>query len=229
MSGILKLSQFEGPLELLLALIEEQKLDISEVSLSQVTDQYIRYLENFPENESEAADFLVVASKLVYVKSRLILPHIMKSEEEEIDITDQLKLYKYVVELSKKVLAHWENAQQSFAHIEPLRRVAACTLPKNGLAENLSVTMRQIIARLKPAEPLPQVQMLKTVSVKEKIAAIKNILAELRRVTFSRLMPEKCEPIEVVVSFLAILEMIKADLVTVEQKVCFSDFTIERL
>lgn len=229
MPGILKLEHFEGPLDLLLSLIEDQKLDISELALSQVTDQYIKYLENFSENEIEAADFLVVASRLVYIKSRLILPSITPSEEEEIDITDQLKLYKYIVELSKKVLQRYEDGRQSFAHAEPVRKVQEFVLPTNSLADNLASSMRQIIARLKPPDPLPKVSILKSVSIKEKIQSIRAALDELRRLTFSRLVPFDSEPIDVVVSFLAILEMMKADMITIQQEKSFSDFTIERV
>ena len=101
-----KLEQFEGPLDLLLQLIEDQKLEITNISLAQVTDQYIQYLNHAHDLRPEdLADFLVVAAKLLYLKSRALLPA-LRLDEEEADageLEKQLKIYKEYLDASKKI------------------------------------------------------------------------------------------------------------------------------
>src|SRR3989344_5157057 len=98
-----RLEQFEGPLDLLLQLIEQQELDITTVSLAKVTDQYLQYLEELerivPE---EVADFLLVASKLIYLKSKYLLPDLAVADEQDSgDLERQLKMYRQFYEASK--------------------------------------------------------------------------------------------------------------------------------
>ena len=106
-----KLDQFEGPLNLLLDMIESRKLSISSVSLAKITDEYIKHirkLEEFPKEE--VAEFLVVASTLMLIKSRSLLPGIELSEEEEKDIYDlefRLNLLKKIRELSPHIKKAW--------------------------------------------------------------------------------------------------------------------------
>ena len=92
-----KLNDFEGPLELLLTLINNSKLNINEISLAEITDEYLEYIDD-NENLSidEIADFLVIAAKLLYIKSKLILPEAMSfiDDEDSADLEKQLKIYK---------------------------------------------------------------------------------------------------------------------------------------
>ena len=98
-----KLEQFQGPLDLLLQLIEKQEMDITEVSLAQVADSYIEYINQMGQlNPEEVADFLVVASKLIYIKSKVLLPE-LDLEEEGIDLEKQLKMYKEYYQATKKI------------------------------------------------------------------------------------------------------------------------------
>src|SRR3989344_4119781 len=90
-----KLEEFEGPLELLLKLIEDEKLDITTISLAKVSDQYLAYIKNEEELPSEeVADFLVVAAKLIYVKSKYLLPALQLEEEDGEDLEQQLKIFR---------------------------------------------------------------------------------------------------------------------------------------
>ena len=101
----IQLEEFEGPLDLLLKLIEERSLDITTVSLSQVADQFIAYVSGAEEmNPGEVADFLVVASKLLLLKSRILMPS-LELEEDEGSLERQLKIYREYYEAAKKIKA----------------------------------------------------------------------------------------------------------------------------
>ena len=91
----IRVENFEGPLDLLLQLIEQDELDITKVSLLEVTEQYINYLEEVEDKEPEMlADFLLIAAKLLYIKSKVLLPEIELENEDEIDLVEQLKCIK---------------------------------------------------------------------------------------------------------------------------------------
>src|SRR3989344_609317 len=100
-----KLEKFEGPLDLLLQLIEDQKLDITEVSLSKVADQFLEYLKNTTSlNPEEMADFLVVAAKLLVIKSKALLPDLNIADDADSSTLErQLKIYKEFLEASKVI------------------------------------------------------------------------------------------------------------------------------
>src|SRR3989338_9236417 len=101
-----KLEQFEGPLHLLLELIEAEKLDITSIALSKVTDQFLDYLtETSDLHPEELADFLVVAARLLLIKSRALLPSLTGEGDEEADLERQLKIYREYYEASKSMHA----------------------------------------------------------------------------------------------------------------------------
>src|SRR3989344_8534040 len=105
MSITIKIEQFEGPLDLLLNLIEEQKLDITTVSLAKVTEQFLNYVKGLQEKDpTHLASFLVIAAKLLVIKSKALLPNLeidMELEEEAADLTVQLLLYKKFKEVGR--------------------------------------------------------------------------------------------------------------------------------
>src|SRR5512147_3265515 len=112
MSLNFKMEKFEGPLDLLLQLIEQEKLSISEISLSKIADQYLESLGQVAEKDpDELADFLVVAAKLLLIKSRELLPSAAPAEEEGPSLESQLKMYKIF----------WEAAQRIEAQIKKRR------------------------------------------------------------------------------------------------------------
>jgi len=100
----LKLEQFEGPLSLLLRLVEQERLEITEVSLAKVTESFIEYLrQNTEIPNEEMADFLVIATRLLYLKSKALLPGEAVAPEEGLALEDQLRMYKEFVEAAKKI------------------------------------------------------------------------------------------------------------------------------
>ena len=98
-----QLEDWQGPLDLLLQLIESQQMDITKVSLSKVADQFIAYMNLKPVQLEETADFLVIAAKLIYIKSKALLPTLSLEDEEGIDLEKQLKMYKEYLEAAKKI------------------------------------------------------------------------------------------------------------------------------
>ena len=125
MSTEIKLEKFQWPLDLLLQLIEQEKMAITEISLSEVTEQFLNYLDKLsaPGVDSDhsdfLADFLVIAAKLVYLKSKHLLPYLQPEEDEGPNLADQLKLYKQYLEASKKILAFWQAERLAYGRTEP--------------------------------------------------------------------------------------------------------------
>src|SRR3989339_1639297 len=104
MENKLKLDNFEGPLDLLLQLIEQEDLNITDIALSKITEQFFVHLDKMGKNRSEElADFLVIAAKLIFLKSKNLLPYLNPEEDEGESLADQLKMYKRYVEASKNI------------------------------------------------------------------------------------------------------------------------------
>ncbi|MBU0707748.1 segregation/condensation protein A [Patescibacteria group bacterium] len=223
----IRLEQFEGPLDLLLKMIEEEKLDITTVSLARVTDQFLAYLEQLEEiRAEELADFLVVAAKLLLIKSKSLLP-IYEPEEEEVDLEKQLKIYKEYLEASKKVqqiikkkkYTYIREVKQSF--LEPI----FCP-PPNLDASGLKNIMLEVLRKLEPLVTLPETVIERAISIQEKINQIKNLIGTDSKLNFKSLMKNAETRTEIIVTFLALLELIKQENVLVVQESIFEDITI---
>lgn len=225
-----ELAQFSGPLDLLLSLIKENKLNISQLSLSAITEQYLRYLDKLEKNkEEELADFLVIGTRLLYLKSRLLLPQFVPEAEDGESLEEQLKLYKLFVDASRKFNKIWQNRYFSFFRIEPLRKNKEFVAPTNLSGENLQSSMVNLLVRLKPLKPLPQTTIDATISMKEKLESIRNILKKVGKVNFFEILGKARNRTEVIVSFLALLELVKQKTVFLKQNTPFSDIAIEKV
>lgn len=225
-----ELAQFSGPLDLLLSLIKENKLNISQLSLSTITEQYLRYLDKLEKNkEEELADFLVIGTRLLYLKSRLLLPQFSPEAEEGESLEEQLKLYKLFVDASRKFNKIWRNRHFSFFRIEPLKKNKEFVAPANLSGENLQSSMINLLARLKPLKPLPQTTIDATISMKEKLESIRNVLKKVGKVSFFEILGKARNRTEVIVSFLALLELVKQKTVFLKQNTPFSDIAIEKV
>lgn len=224
----IQLEKFQGPLDLLLQLIESEELPLSEIALSEVTDQFVQYLHSLEEeNPTELADFLVVATKLLYLKSRLLLPYLYPPDEEDgPTLAEQLKLYKQYVEASKQIIVLWNRGEMAYGRLEPPVKMEGFFLPSNAGSTNLEKTLRQLLKRLKPLDPLPQVAIDRTLSVKQRIENIYTALRELKKLTFRSLLDESSSRSEVIVTFLAILELVKTQRVHIDQKICFEEVEV---
>src|SRR3990172_3561772 len=174
MAFAVKLDKFEGPLDLLLELIESAKLDISQISLAAVTDEYLRRLQENPQiPPEELADFLVIASRLLYIKSRLLLPFLNLGEAEaEGDLEAQLKIYKEYLDASKVVAAMIGKRRFLFVHEKLPHIEIGFAPPKKLTVAQLAELFRTVLRRLELIVRLPQAVIEKTVSIHEKITEI---------------------------------------------------------
>ncbi len=226
----IKLEKFEGPLDLLLQLIEQEKMVITEVSLSQVTEQFLNYLDKFGDDRSEnLADFLVIATRLVYLKSKQLLPYLQPEEEEGPSLADQLKLYKQYLEASQKIHSLWTAERVAYGRIEPPVKAVGFVLPLNARTDDLRSAFLQLIKRLEPISPLPEVKMDRTISIKQKIDSIRKILRQYRQLNFEQLLENATSRTEVIVSFLALLELVKDQSVQIKQAGAFNELVIKKI
>jgi segregation and condensation protein A len=225
--GVLNLEKFEGPLDLLLELIDGQKLSITEVSLTQVTEQYLNYLSKledyYPE---ELAQFLVVASRLVYLKSKMLLPYLYPEEDEGPSLAEQLKLYKQFVEASKYINKLWQAEAVSYGRIEPPIKATGFIMPVNAEKDHLYSAFMTVLKRLKPLNPLPHMTIDRTLSVKQKIESLYQVLKAVKKLTFHELVGEAESRTEVIVSFLAILELVKQERASIQQELPFDTMSV---
>ncbi len=224
-----KLEQFEGPLDLLLKLIEEEELSISEISLARITEQFVARMEEIlADRPEELADFLVIATRLLYMKSRALLPYLYPEEDDGPSLAEQLKLYRAYVEASKTIARLWERGMVAYPHTEPPRRLVG-VFPTRVTIDHLYEAMRGIVKRLAPTPSLPHMTMDPTVSVRQAVVMIRSALDKLRQCTFQELTREAKNRSEIIVSFLAILQLTKDQSVTVEQEESFGNMQIAKM
>jgi segregation and condensation protein A len=226
-----KLQDFEGPLELLLTLINNSKLNIDEISLAEITDEYLEYIDS-NENLSidEIADFLVVAAKLLYIKSKLILPEAMNfvDDEDSADLERQLKIYKEYYEARKIIKKIINQENFTYSRTSPLIKIKAkFRPPKNIQAEDLKNKFEKILNSAKPVIEAPDKKTIdKTINIREKINHIKNLITNCSNLDFSELIKNKENKTEIIVCFLAMLELIKQKNIIADQGVMFEKITI---
>jgi segregation and condensation protein A len=230
-----KTDKFQGPLGLLLQLIEKEELDITEVSLAKIADQYIDYIKKVGQIDPEAtADFLVVASKLLYIKSKALLPYLYPEEDEEVEeLEQQLRMYKEFLEAMKVIEAMIGKKKFSFAR-EFNRKVLLNNInffspPKKILKEDLAKTFQDLISVVRPREEKMEEEKLeRKINIEDKILSIQQIVLEKIKISFSKMMEKAESKTEIIVSFLAILELIKQKNIFADQDDLFGEITINK-
>ena len=227
----IKIEQFEGPLDLLLQLTEDQKLDITRVSLAKIADQYLEYIAN-TENITlqHLADFLSVASRLILIKSKALLPMLEFTEEEEAEISDlehQLAEYKKFKEAAKNVSAIFGSQKSAFSRESFLGQSVVFFPPENMTAEDLAKIFSKILGEIPLIEKLEEEMVREVLTLEEKIEHLQSTLRERVETSFSELVKNAKDKIEVVVSFLAMLEMVKQRIIHVEQGELFSEINMK--
>ncbi len=228
MISSLKLEKFEGPLDLLLQLIELEKLNITEVALSQVTEQFLHYLDKLEiEKSEELAEFLVIATKLVYMKSRTLLPYLNPEEDDGPNLADQLKMYQQYIEASKKINIYWQQNRIAYGRIEPPVKVTEFILPLNAKTKDLNKAMEKLVARLRPPTALPQITIDRAISVKQKVESIWHALKQHKKMNFKDLLNSAQSKTEVIVSFLALLELMRDQKAFISQSNTYGDMEVK--
>ena len=198
--------------------------------MSEVTEQYLQYLDKLEENkDEELADFLVVGTRLLFLKSRMLLPQFAPEEEDGESLEQQLKLYKVFIDASRKVNKLWLNRYRSVFRIEPPRKQTEFLPPMNFSVEALQQSLLQLIKRLRPLAPLPQTQIDRAIFLKERIDKIRKLINTGKKIYFFSLLENAQNRTEVIVSFLALLELVKQKTIMFTQENTFSDISIEKI
>jgi segregation and condensation protein A len=225
---------YAGPLDLLLNLIERAELDITKLALAQVTDQYLSYLHHLEVlDPANISSFLVIASKLLQIKSEALLPRQKERGPDEEDpgvaLTNQLLTYRLY-----KQAAEW-LAHRELAHLRTYLHLP--TQPKiPGKLDRDEVTLLELVNAahsiliVQPAQLfISEIVSLSGISIREKIKAVINNLQQNSQTTFRRLLSQNRSKLETVITFLAILELIKRKIVIVQQEGLFTDINIKLL
>ncbi len=231
-SYTVKLPVFEGPLDLLLHLIEERELDITKVSLAAVTDQYLEYMNQVEELQPDKlADFLIVAAKLLLIKSRMLLPQPPDEidEEEDEDVGDELVRrlveYRKFKNAATALQAREEQGMRAYARLmapaEPQRSFRLEGVTLNALAEAVRQAMMT-----QPSSTVDTVVTPLHVSLPEKIARLETLLDNEGRFSFNALLKEAQSRTEIIVTFLALLQLIKRRKAVVEQRELYGEILV---
>jgi segregation and condensation protein A len=224
---------FEGPLGLLLELIEKEKLNITEVSLAQVAGQFLEYLETIQEISPEnLADFLLIAGKLILIKSKAILPMLELEKEEEEDIEElkaRLKEYKKFKEAAKELRKLESRKKMLFSRQSYSGMKTIFCPPKKLSVLDLQNTFENVLDKLPKVEILAKETIKKVISIKDKIEYLKKNLMERIEMTFHGAVSNNKDKVEIIITFLAMLELVRNNMVSVEQKKMFGEIKIKRL
>lgn len=217
-------------MELLLELINKEKLDITELSLSKVTDEFLEHIRNNENIHLEhLADFLTVAARLILIKSKAILPMLKFSEEEEEEIKDltyQLAEYKKFKEASLKLGAMAEERHICYSR-EGFIGVAPVFYPPEDLnAYDLKKYFLSVLSEIPIVERLEEEIVSEVITLEERINDLETMLREKVQSSFSSLVEKAKDKVDVIISFLAMLEMVKQRIIMVDQKELFEEIQL---
>ncbi|MDO4273337.1 MAG: segregation/condensation protein A [Eubacteriales bacterium] len=239
-----KLNVFEGPLDLLLHLIDKNKIDIYDIPIVEITDQYMEYIHSMEEEDlGVMSEFLVMAATLLDIKCRMLLPKEINEEGEEEDPRAELveklleyKMYKY---MSYELKDRMDDAANVFFKkpsvppevlqyrepVDPSELLAGLTL------EKLNAIYKSIIRRqedkIDPIRSKFGKIEKEEISLSDKMLQVKEFARENRRFSFRSLLEQQCSKIQVIVTFLSILELMKMGHIHVDQESLFDDIQVE--
>lgn len=227
-----KLKEFEGPLDLLLSLIEEQKLDITQIALAQVTEQFLRYIKQLEHlDPTSLADYLTIAARLLVIKSRAILPTLeVEADEEDSaqDLAARLLLYKQFREAARYLKRLDNRRRQSFTRtLQFEERINFYPDPELS-AKEIHDSILTVLTSLKELDSLPKAKIREAISIQEKIDQLQTHLSQQIETKLSTLLDSAKNKSEVIVTFLALLELIKQKILIVDQETLFTDITIRK-
>ncbi len=227
-----KTKHFEGPLDLLLSLIEQRQLDITTIALADVTEQFLQYIKQLKDiDPTTLADYLAIAAKLLVIKSKAILPTLEITTEEEdpgVDLEGKLLLYKQFKEVAK-FLKHQDNKRrQSWGRILTFEEKINFFPDPSVSAETLHKSILKILSALKELDNLPKAKIKEAISIQEKIDHLQGQLSSQIETKLSDLISQAKNKDEIIVTFLALLELIKQRLFSAEQETLFAEVVIKK-
>ena len=225
--------KFKGPIELLLELVEARKMHISDISLSEVADKFVAYIESLPELPvADTANFVYVASVLLLIKSKALLPGLELTEEEEGSIHEleqRLAIFKLLKD-QMPTIADMFGASPIYEAQES-KNYTVVFAPTPGITiANIEKAIIDIFARTPKEEKLQQGTVHKVISLEEMIDRLHERITQSFKMSFKSFSNlDKSEKVEVVVSFLAMLELVKRGAISVKQHAHFTDIEMETL
>ncbi|MFN2433721.1 MAG: ScpA family protein [Gemmatimonadota bacterium] len=228
---------FEGPLDLLLYLIKKNEVDVTDIPIALVTEQFLVFLERITaENLEAAGDFLLMAATLMRIKARMLLPPPEAPEDEELEdprreLVDRLLEYQRYKEVAGLLREREEAAARLFARglslPQELRGAAGTAAPTEEppvtLVDLLRAFGRVLAART--AEPVHRVEAIR-VTLEDRVRHVRRALAERERLAFGELFPLEAPRIELVVTFVALLEMVRNREVRLRQEENFDEIVV---
>lgn len=216
------LERFQGPLDLLLQLIEKDELNITEISLAAVTEQYLAYVDQQTDlPPDELADFLVIAAKLLLIKSRVLLPQLFGPEEEDAteDLTRQLALYKMYIDAGRFLHDRLKSGKSCYGRERLIKtETVSFSPPPSVNNEALKKAYLAVLAELEAyVRPAPEI-ISRAISLKERIATLRTLLTTGGEMNFhERVLSGATSRTDIIVSFLALLELVKQRYVVARQ------------
>jgi segregation and condensation protein A len=231
-----KTGVFEGPLDLLLDLITKRKLFVNDVSLSEVTDDFIHYLEKHDEFPiGESAEFIVVASTLMLIKSRSLLPNISLTLEEEESITDlenRLALYARVKELALG-LKNIFGKKIIFEKMPNKNPMIVFSPDSQTDTKNLLLALEKVLVSLPSKEVIPKVTVRKVISLEEMIEKLAERISQASKINFKEFHATRGaltyeKKVSIIVGFLAMLELVKRGAIRVTQQESGGEIEMEK-
>jgi len=244
----LQVGEWSGPLEKLLELIEAEKLGISEVSLAKVTDGFLKYLEKFREGGGEEegfrmdlrvlADFIQVASRLIFLKSKYLLPGLALTDDEEAEIKDleeRLKIYQRLKPAIRELNKLWKESHKSYSRPYFLGRGGAGLAPGQTIfypgtkldIESMQGALGQLFETVKTFELETETIKEKIITLEEKISEVLSRVQQEGDTQFRHLSGAKSRS-EMIVVFLAVLHLAREQLVLLEQMENFSEIMVKQ-
>lgn len=227
----ISLEKYAGPLDLLVSLIESKKMEITQVSLAKVTDDFLAFLGDIRQAQPDIlADFLVVAAKLLLIKSRAILPTIEINNEEEKEIEDftrRLEIYQQFKKASIYIKGiYLKNSLYSREFLA--NRMPVFLPPSNIKASDIQKAFANIWEEFNSFKEEVSVEKVqKIVKIEEKIEEILNLLSQTANISFHQLK-DKPQKTEIIVNFLAILQMFKDQAIIIEQEDVFGEIRLSK-
>ena len=236
----LHLENFDGPLDLLLHLVKETKVDIYEINMSEIIETYLNYIESLQElNIDVGSEFLVMAASLIHLKSKMIIGKTEEEQEtdDEYNITSEEDLKNRIIEYEK-----YKNITKELQELEARRKEIFTKIPENltefqdrkelineGLTvDDLLKALLKIEERLRYKEPLETKITKREISVKDQIVSIRNILSQKRKCLFEELFFQATKEY-IIATFLAVLEMTKQKEIMLKQKSNFDSIMVEMI
>ncbi len=230
-----KLNQFEGPLDLLLTLIKSAKIDICDIFLSEITEQYLAIVSDISDVDvDKASDFIEMAATLLEIKSKKLLPkppvEIEEDEETpEQKLIRQIEEYKLFKEASER-LKEIEDVNKFYKEPDPKAGDFRYVLPNDLNLDNLIQAFSKLLFKvnLKAEVPVERKIEKDRFTVSQKMGQIKDLLLIKNRFKFSELFEADYSKSEIINTFLALLELLKTQIISVEQKGTFEDIIINK-